>query len=429
MAHLVTGYAGHAHIKAADDGAFNASFFGGGQYVMEFGNCFEASIIDNNTVRILDGDGLMYGRHFRIEPNSHEDMIITTGTAGTNRIDLICMTYEKNAGDETESCYLQVIKGTETTGTAVAPKYTDGNILEGASFNQMPLYKVKIEGVVLKKIEPVFETIPTYKRLAERYADEFEAICEEQKTSISGLIPENNILVNSNFANPVNQRGSSGLSVPPLRGGYTIDRWKAANIDLKLENGFVSANDYYKDGSMLKLLQVIEFPEKYSNKTLTASLKYRIFNADASSKGSLAIEVDGNVIDSIDLKCDGTWTESKVTSNLGYVSSQLRYVISFSGGGEVQLEWAKLEEGAAATPYRTPLYSDELIRCGVPDEFSDFGYNAKHLYKADVVDNLLSESADLPLSASQGKKLYNRHLVVTALPSNPDPDTFYYIPE
>lgn len=192
MAHLVTGYAGYAHISSADDGAFNASFFGDGQNVMESGNCFAGSIIDNNTVRILDGDGLMYGRHFRIEPNSYEDMVITTGTAGTNRIDLICMTYEKNAEDETERCYLQVIKGAETDGTAVVPEYTDGNILEGATFNQMPLYRVVIEGVVLKEIEAVFETIPTYKALAEYYADVFQKRCDDlvENLPIDALKPE-----------------------------------------------------------------------------------------------------------------------------------------------------------------------------------------------------------------------------------------------
>lgn len=183
MAHLVTGYAGQAHIQSADEGAFNASFFGDGQYVMEHGNCFEGSIIDNNTVRILDGNGLMYGRHFRIEPNAYEDLKITTGTAGTRRFDLICMTYEKDAVDETEKVYLQVIKGTETSGTAAVPEYTDGNILEGASFNQMPLYQVKIEGVVLTSITPLFESIPTYKALAEMYAARFEEEINALKTS------------------------------------------------------------------------------------------------------------------------------------------------------------------------------------------------------------------------------------------------------
>lgn len=183
MIHLVTGYAGYEHIQSEDEGAYNAAFFGGGQYVMEEGNQFEGSILDNNTVRILDGNLLMYGRHVRIPRDTYEDVIIQTGTAGKNRIDLICMTYAKNENDGTETCYLQVIRGSETEGTAVVPVYTDGNILEGAVLNHMPLYKVVIEGVVLKEIVPMFTTIPTYKALAEKYAAQFEATIKALKAA------------------------------------------------------------------------------------------------------------------------------------------------------------------------------------------------------------------------------------------------------
>lgn len=187
MTHLVTGYAGYEHIQSEDDGAFNAAFFGGSQYVMAFGNQFEGSIVDNNTVRILDGDGLMYGRHFRIKPNTYEDVTITTGTAGTNRIDLIVMTYEKNENDGTEKAHLQVIKGEESENSASVPEHTDGNILEGATFNQMPLYKVTISGVVLQDIEPLFEVIKTYKQLAEESAAEFKEACETHLNSLAVL--------------------------------------------------------------------------------------------------------------------------------------------------------------------------------------------------------------------------------------------------
>lgn len=176
--HLVTGYKGEEHIMSADQGSFNASFFGTGQYVMESGSQMEAVIIDNNTVRVYDGDLLMYGRHARIEPNTYEDLTIQTGTAGVNRYDLICATYIKNANDGTEDAYFEVIRGTENERVPDLPEYTDGNILEGATFNQMPLYKVVIEGVVLKEVVPVFSTIPTYQALAERYAAEFQKSCE-----------------------------------------------------------------------------------------------------------------------------------------------------------------------------------------------------------------------------------------------------------
>ncbi|MBR5306683.1 MAG: hypothetical protein IKU47_07160 [Oscillospiraceae bacterium] len=184
MVHLVTGYYGYEHIKSADQRAFNAAFFGDGQNVLEFGNQFAASIIDNNTVRILDGEGLMFGGHFRIETNSYEDVTITTGTAGSNRIDLICVTYKKNEADGTEQTYLEVIKGTAASSPKV-PAYTTGNLLNGAIFNQMPLYKVNISGVALTSIEPMFTTIPTYKALAEQYAQQFASYIEENIKDIA----------------------------------------------------------------------------------------------------------------------------------------------------------------------------------------------------------------------------------------------------
>lgn len=196
MAHLITGYAGHEHIKSEDAGAFNAAVFGSEQYVLETGEQFAGTIVNNNTVRIQDGDGLMYGRHFRINPGIYEDVQIETGTSGMNRIDLICMTYEKNGTNETESVYLEVVKGTPTSGTAAVPSYTDGNILEGAVKNQMPLYKVALSGVVLSKITPIFTVIPTYKTLADKYAAQFQNACENYLESLNILDTYQEVLTN-----------------------------------------------------------------------------------------------------------------------------------------------------------------------------------------------------------------------------------------
>ena len=179
MAHLVTGYAGKEHITSADQGSFNASFFGTGQFVMEAGRRFDASIVDNNTVRVFDGDMLMQGRHIRIPPDAYEDMAISTGTAGKNRADIICMAYEKDAADGTERAYLEVIRGTETEGEPVPPQCIAGNILEGAERNQMPLYLVVLRGVVLSGIECMFQTITTYQALAEKYEAEFVKACSD----------------------------------------------------------------------------------------------------------------------------------------------------------------------------------------------------------------------------------------------------------
>ena len=184
MVHLITGYAGTEHITSADDGSFNAAFFGDGQNVMQIGNQFSASIINNNTVRILDGDGLMYGRHFRIPKNTYEDVTIKTGEAGKNRIDIICVEYSKNANSGIESTEIKVIEGTPAT-SAVQPTPTNGNILNGATLNQMPLYKVEVEDVVLKKVTKLFTIIPTYKALAEQAALDFAAKVDEKVANLA----------------------------------------------------------------------------------------------------------------------------------------------------------------------------------------------------------------------------------------------------
>ena len=185
--HLITGYAGEEHIMSADQGSFNASFFGTGQYVMEAGNQLDASITSNNNVRILDGDILMQGRHIRIKPNTYEDVTITTGSAGVNRNDLIVCEYEKNANTGIETAVIKVIMGTASESTPSDPAYTSGNILEGASLNQMPLYRVKIQGVVLSSIEPMFETLTSFGALAKKYEEEFIEACNSHLNSLNIL--------------------------------------------------------------------------------------------------------------------------------------------------------------------------------------------------------------------------------------------------
>ena len=117
--HLITGYKGTEHIKSKDARSFNAAMFGDGEFVMEIGEQIDASIINNNTVRVLDGDILMQGGHIRIETDTYEDLTIQTGTAGKKRIDLIVMTYEKDASQGTETAFLEVMGGK----TVLTPKH------------------------------------------------------------------------------------------------------------------------------------------------------------------------------------------------------------------------------------------------------------------------------------------------------------------
>ena len=154
--HLVTGYAGVEHVTAADQGAFNALTMGNGQYVVDKGNKFAASIVTNNQVKVLDGEIYMHGRYIRLEPETYVDVAIESGEQGLKRYDLIVCRYTKGAATGVEEANLVVIKGVGSDSTPTDPAYTTGDILDGAMQNDIPLHRVVIEGLTITAIETLF---------------------------------------------------------------------------------------------------------------------------------------------------------------------------------------------------------------------------------------------------------------------------------
>lgn len=148
--HLVTGYAGQAHVTAADDGSFNTAIFGNGQYVLDIGSKFAASVVSNNKITIADGDLLMQGRHVRLNEGTTVDLTITNGTQGKLRNDLIVARYTKDSVSGVEQVNLVVIKGTAVDSNPADPAYTSGDIInDHVLLNDMPLYRVPLNGLTV----------------------------------------------------------------------------------------------------------------------------------------------------------------------------------------------------------------------------------------------------------------------------------------
>lgn len=155
--HLVTGYAGAAHITAADHGSFNSAIFGAGQYVLNRGNKFAASIVSNNKITVLDGDLLIQGRHVRLNEGSYVDLTIDNGAQGMQRHDLIVARYTKNSATGVEECNLVVIKGTAAASNPADPAYTAGDIInDHVTIADMPLYRVILNGLNVQPLVQLF---------------------------------------------------------------------------------------------------------------------------------------------------------------------------------------------------------------------------------------------------------------------------------
>ena len=152
---LITGYAGTAHITAAGDGAVNAGMFGSGKYVLNVGEKFGYEVISNNLIRIKSGYAINQGRKIELAVNDYEEVEIDNGLQGVKRCDLIAITYERNVTTGIETATINVIKGT-SSDSYVDPEYTTGDILIGAEKDDFLLYRVKINGLSIEAVEPLF---------------------------------------------------------------------------------------------------------------------------------------------------------------------------------------------------------------------------------------------------------------------------------
>ena len=153
---IIDGYVGAPNIYADVIGEHNISMYGSGDYVLNVGECLGYELISNNEIRIKDGMFITQGRRGYIKKGTTEVCQIDNGAQTGKRNDLIVIEYAKDLSTQVESHTIRVLKGIPGA-EASDPEITTGNIPDGAILHQMPLYRVKIEGLSIAAIEQMFE--------------------------------------------------------------------------------------------------------------------------------------------------------------------------------------------------------------------------------------------------------------------------------
>lgn len=162
---IVTGHKGEPHITANDVLSENQGVFGEEEYALDVGQKGRAELISNNEVRIYDGEFMMQGIHFRIEPGKYETVTIENGTQGMKRIDVIYAYYTRDSSTGIEDVVLRVQKGFNTTGEPRKPAIPTGNIRGGSKMSGMALYAVKLDGLSVVSVEPEFKVLDGIAKL------------------------------------------------------------------------------------------------------------------------------------------------------------------------------------------------------------------------------------------------------------------------
>lgn len=146
MAELVTGHAGKAHATAEQAAGLNAGILGLDDYVLNVHDKFEITVVSANKVTIGTGELVMQGRH--VSQGTPEDLIVTNGSQGQKRNDLIVCRYTKGS-QNIESAKLVVVRGTPTTGTPTDPAVNTTSPLDGGTTYDMPLYRIPLDGITI----------------------------------------------------------------------------------------------------------------------------------------------------------------------------------------------------------------------------------------------------------------------------------------
>lgn len=167
---IVTGYRGQAHITSNDEQGKNQGIFGVGSYVLNVGSKFSPTAVTANKIQIADGEGILQGVHFRVDPGTYDTVTIENGTQGMKRKDLIVCRYTKDNDTGVENTAWEVIKGTPAASNPTRPSAVSGDILTGATIADMAMYEVVLDGINLSAINPLFNTLVPQSTLLSRLA-------------------------------------------------------------------------------------------------------------------------------------------------------------------------------------------------------------------------------------------------------------------
>lgn len=150
-----------------------------------------------------------------------------------------------------------------------------------------------------------------------------------------------NLLDNSDFTNPVNQRGATSYSGA---GTYCIDRWDISST---------ATVSVVADGIKISATTLSGIRQKIENITDGQLLVFQLCdNADTVYTQAFAAST----------------TQAEYTTDFG----EFRFVLNSGGvltisillnAGEKTFKWAKLEKGSVATPYVPKGYGAELAEC------------------------------------------------------------------
>ena len=151
-----------------------------------------------------------------------------------------------------------------------------------------------------------------------------------------------NLLINSDFRNPINQRGQTSYTTS----GYTVDRWRTVNAtSVTVQEGSIKLEQPSDAQYTGRFKQIFETP-------LSGYLTIQVKVLECTAKTYIT------QFDSIPSGFSGIYTYT--SANLSSLEAIEFYIAQ---GHSITIEWIKLEQGSLATPFVPRHRAEELALC------------------------------------------------------------------
>ena len=163
---------GDVHVTPEQVADANIGTFGPKDYVLSTGRKLEAQVVTNNSVRVFDGVMVYGGIRDVISVNKYYDIQIDNGAQGMNRNDIIVRHFAiTDEVTKRGGATFQVIKGTPSEGEAADPEIAFTDLRAGALSHDMILHRVRIEGLNIVAVEPLYDILYNAAELKEEVTE------------------------------------------------------------------------------------------------------------------------------------------------------------------------------------------------------------------------------------------------------------------
>lgn len=150
---IVSGRTGSPHVTSQQFRQMLEGILGQDSYILTSGENLKPELSSNNLLKIRSGMMCHHGCISCVEIGTYDEVTLTNGSQGMQRIDLVVNRYTRNAETEVEKCEWKVITGTAKASSPAVPTYTKGNLQEGDLVDECPVFEIHYNGINVTEVK------------------------------------------------------------------------------------------------------------------------------------------------------------------------------------------------------------------------------------------------------------------------------------